>query len=127
MTTKAPFRSRKLLFPFGVALGLVCAVAYARRGEYGQAVFAVVLMTTFGAALAFSPSEWAVAQGRDADERQRAINDQAVRHAYGAVIVVAVGGFLVELYRGTAGPFTLISAVGGFVHMASLAILQRRR
>lgn len=49
------------------------------------------------------------------------------RRAYSAVILAGLTGFGFAVLAGEPGPFTLICAVGGFAHMASVAILQRRR
>jgi len=115
------------MFPVGIAFGLVFGGIAALRGDFGFAAYAFLLLSMFGAVLAYLPSEWAISQSGDADERQRALNDEAMRLAYMAVVTVAVGGFGVELWRGKPGPFAAIAAVGGFTHMAALAVLRRRK
>jgi hypothetical protein len=127
MTIRSALAKRKSAFPVGIAFGVVFGGIAGVRGDLAFAAFALGLMSVFGAVLAFAPTEWAVSQSGEADERQRALNDEAVRCAYGVVVVVAVVGAGVELWRGDPGPFTLISAVGGFTHMGALAILGRRR
>jgi hypothetical protein len=121
-------RPKWLFFLLSVGLGAVGAGFALAGGDTWMAIFAVVLMAGFGAIVAFTPWEWSVivAEGATADERQRAISTRAMAFAYFAVIVVAVAGFFAEILRGAPGPFTLIAAVGGFSHMAAIAILQRR-
>jgi hypothetical protein len=93
-----------------------------------MAIFGFLLLAAFGTFFGFSRSELAVIGGPDADERQREIDNEAVRIAYMAVVTVAVCGFLWELTRGDGpGAFTLIGFVGGFTHMAATAYLRRRR
>jgi len=123
-----PRANRIRLAVFGTALGAVVAGAALMNGDVGFAIFAVVLMGAFSVFSAFSETEWAViGRAGEADERQRSINDEAVHVAYFAVIAVGLGGFLVEVARGTPGPFTLMCAVGGFTHMGTIAYLRRRR
>ena len=126
MTSKSAAR-RWAAFAFAALLALGAATASAIAGNYGQAAFSLALLLAFGGFLSFSNSEWAVAQSAAADERQRSLNEQALRYAYLAVISVAVAGFFTELARGRTGAFTLVCAVGGFTHGISLAILKRRR
>ena len=126
MTIRDALAGRRSALPVGIAFGVVFGGIAALRGDLGFAAFAFALLSLFGAVLAFAPSEWAISQTSDADERQSALNDQAVRYAYMAVVTVAVVGFGVEIWRDTPGPFTLIAAIGGGTHMTSLAILRRR-
>ena len=118
-------RARMAGFTFGLA-GLVTGAATA-GGQPIIGLGAFVLIFGLGLVLAYSKSEWAAVQSDAADERQKSINDEAVRFAYMAVLLVAIAGFVTELLRGDTGPFTLICAVGGFSHMAAVAFLRRRR
>lgn len=124
MTSRRP--GRIWGFVGAVLLGAAAAFASARAGHYGQAVFGFVVIAGLGAFLAFSTTEWAVAQTVAADERQQSLNGRAMITAYHAVVAVTVVGFLRELAHGETGPFTLVGAVAGFTHMLSLAILRRR-
>jgi hypothetical protein len=127
MTIRSALASRRSALPAGIAFGSVFGGISLFRGDLGMAAFAFVLLSGFGAVLAYAPTEWAVSQTEDADERQRALNDEAMRWAYLTVVCVTAVGFGFEIWRGDPGPFTLIGAVGGFTHMAALAILGRRR
>ena len=126
MMTNEPRRRDHRHFLFSCALGLAVGGLALAGGRPGTALFSVVLLAGFGAVLAYSPTEWATVQSPTADERGTKINEQAMVVAYLAVVVVAVIGFGVEMYRGTAGPFTLICAVGGATHGGSIAFLRRR-
>ncbi len=120
-------RGRRSALPFSVLLGSIAAALAAMNEKYAFAVFSLVLLSAFGAYLGYSGSEWAVVQGADADERQQSINLEAMRWSYYAVVLVAVGGFFVEVATGDPGAFTLVASVGGFTHMVSIAVLRRRR
>lgn len=124
--TNEPRRRDHRHFLFASVLGLAVGGLALAGGRPGTALFSVALLAGFGAVLAYSPTEWAAVQSSDADERGNRINEQAMVLAYLAVIVVAVVGFGVEVYRGTTGPFTLICAVGGATHGGSIAVLRRR-
>lgn len=108
-------------------LGGIVAGAAAAGGEPIVAAAAFLLIGGLGTVLAYSGAEWAVIQGEEADERQRSINDEAVRVAYLAVLFVALAGFVSELAHGDAGPFTLICFVGGLTNMLAVYVLKRRR
>ncbi|MEY2469478.1 MAG: hypothetical protein QOF21_2176 [Actinomycetota bacterium] len=114
-------------FAGGVGLAGITAGAALLGGRVGMAVFAFALLTGFSAVAFLSRSEWATIGRADADERQRSIDNESVRVAYMAVLLVAIPGFLVELARGNPGPFTAICAVGGFSHMAAVTYFKRRR
>ena len=121
------WRGRWVVLPFAVALGAIAAALATSNGEFGFAVFAFMLLTLFGAYVGFSRSEWAIMQTGEGDERQRAVNVEAMQYAYYAVVLVTVTGFFFELAADDPGPFTLVGAVGGFTHMGALALLGRRR
>lgn len=123
--TQATDRWRMVGFGFG--LGGVVAGAAAAGGQPVAAVFAFLAIGALGTVLALSGAEWAVIQGDTADERQRSINDEAIRASYYAVLTVALIGFVVELVRGDPGPFTFVCFVGGFTNMIAVAVLRRRR
>jgi len=118
---------RQALFPTSVILAAVVAALALRSGDVSLAVFAAVWLPAFGAWQAFARTETAVIGTSDSDERQRRIKAEAVGYAYQAVVVVAVLGFFTEVARGQPGAFTLVGAVGGFTHLASAAVLRRRR
>ncbi len=118
---------RRRYFPGSVAIALVVAALAVRNGDVRFAVFAMLWFPAFGAWQAFARSETAVINTSEADERQRAIATEAVRHAYGAVVAVAVLGLLWEVARGEPGAFAIVASVGGFTHLAATALLRRRR
>ncbi len=121
-------RNSRGLFLGAVALGAVTGGAALIGGDVPLAIFGFLLLTAFGAFLAFSRSEIAVIGSADADERQRQIDTEAVRFSYQAVVFVAVAGFVWELTRGDGpGAFTIVCSVGGFTYLAAIAVLKRRR
>lgn len=118
---------RRALFPFSVILGALVAVLAWRNGDKGLAALAILLLPAFGAWQAFARTEAAIIGTSEGDERQQRISTEAVGYAYQAVLLVSVTGFLAEIARGEPGPFTLVCFVGGFTHLAAIAVLRRRR
>ena len=122
---------RLWLSPFSVLLGVVGAVGYARNGEGQMAIFSVVRMTAFGLVAALSKDEYFVAGTGEGDERQRAIELEASRFSLHCVTVLAVAGFIWEIYTRSPGEppgiFTLFCVVGAGSHMFAFAYLRRRR
>jgi hypothetical protein len=120
--------SRVLRLVPGLVVAALVAFAAALGHQSGVAVSAFVLIGGLQLYEVYGKTEWAKLSGPDADERQRAIGREAALVSYAAMMLVAVGGFLVEVVRGTApGPFTLVCAVGGFTLMLAQFVLTRRR
>ena len=118
--------------PFSIFLGVVVAVGYWRNDERQMAMFAVVALSVFGAYLAFSKSEYAVAGTPEGDERQRSISLEASHFGYLAMTLVAVLGFLWEdVYNHVSGEppgiFTLLCVVSAVSYGLAFSFLKRRR
>ena len=129
-TGPAGFRQRYPrwpLLPIAGLLGGIGAVGFWRNDQGWMAIGLVVTMTLFGAAAAFSKGEFFVAGTDEGDERQRSIDMEAAQVAYICVIVVAVVGFMWEIYADRPGVFSFICFVGGTSHALAFAVLKRRR
>jgi hypothetical protein len=115
------------VFIFSMACGALLLVlgVITDRAWYG--LFGFLWLSGFGALLYFGRGERTELFAEPGDERAKQIDNEAARYAYSAVTVVAVIGFLVEWARGTPGPFTLICAIGGAVHIGSVLWLRNRR
>lgn len=123
---------RLVFLPLGIALGVFMAAGFVRNDDPPMAVFSVVILTLFGAYLAFSKSEYAISGGGGGDERQRTIHLQAARIAYMLTVYAALGGAMWELYAGRAdGPahdaLALICFVAFVSYAAAFLLLKRRR
>ena len=120
-------RTRWFMPAFCLLLGVLLGGAAWIGDRPGFGAFALVLMAAIGLAFAFGGETLRGLGGRDRDERWASIDLRATAISGAAVIIVAIGGFVVEIARGEDGmPYTMLGAVGGGVYLLAVLILRRR-
>ena len=114
-----------------VVVGGAIAAATWVSGEHG---FAVAL-AIFYAVAAAGAYLWSGGNGDvaaimrvDGDERQRQMDREATAWAGVVMGTFAIGGTIVQLFRGEdAGPYSLVCAAGGVSYVVALLVLRSRR
>jgi len=124
-------RMRRWQVPvLSVLLGLVFLLAGAARGRVGLGLAMATIMFGYAAFLvAFSRSNEAVALLREdsADERRAQIQLRANAMVGNVLILVAVGGFLIQFLREEdTAIWAALAAIGGVTYMVSALVFSRR-
>lgn len=114
-----------------VALGLVLCAAQAVRGEIRDGLTSLAILTGYAAVLALlaGRSETvSLLRGDSVDERAALIQQRALAFTGNVLVTVLVGGFLVQVARGSGdiGTWAALCAVGGVSFAGALAVLRRR-
>jgi hypothetical protein len=129
MSMNDPTRSRWFMPLFCLFLGAVMFAAFAIGDDVTQGAISFAIMAALGAVFLFGGRSETLRGigGPGKDERWAMIDLRATAFAGGVVIVVALGGFVVEVARGgNPGPYTLIAAAGGLAYIAAVAWLRSR-
>lgn len=124
-------RTRWLVPGVAVALGLVLFVAQAANGDTGGGLASLAIMTGYAAVLAVlgGRSETvSLLRGDTVDERAGLIQLRATAFTGNVLVTVLVGGFLVQVARGSSdtGTWAALCAVAGVSFAGALAVLRRR-
>lgn len=113
-----------------VVLGVVMLAIQAARGDAALGVVLLAIMWGYGAVVVVLRRRTEIGElmaGGTTDERRRAIQVQALAVTGQVMIVVLVGGFLVQLARdGDAQPWTSLGALAGATYLVSLAVIRAR-
>jgi hypothetical protein len=128
-TSRPFYRSRWWMPAFSVFLGLLFLAAFWIGDNVGTglASFGVMVAVGFGV-LVFGRSETVRGlSGPGRDERWAMIDIHATALAGMVLILVVIGGFLVEIARGHDGnPYGLLGAVAGIAYIVAVAVLRAR-
>lgn len=108
-----------------MAGGLVSAAAVAG----GRIALALAIFVGFGliGLLGLVPGELSRARKDLADERQRSMIFESIAVSDYIVRPVILVGAVVEAYRGTPGPFTLIAGLKSIAEIGAVLVLPPRR
>ena len=123
-------RSKWFLPAFAVALGLVMLGAMWIGGSLGGGLWALAVMSVFGALILFGGRSETIRglRGDGRDERFRQLDLAATAIAGLAVITAIIVAFVVEVARGQDGtPYSWLGAIGGIAYLVAIAILRVRR
>lgn len=126
-----PQRTSRWIVPgLCLVLGVGVGVAVMAQGDPGYGIFILLLMTGYALALVlFSRRSETVSllRGESPDERAASIQTHAIAITGHVLIVVLVGGFIVQLLRGgDTEVWSALCAVGGLTYAVSLFVLHRR-
>ncbi|GGX88455.1 hypothetical protein [Streptomyces hiroshimensis] len=109
----------------GVAMALVMAL----RGDIMMAVLLPAISIGYGLTVTLSASRSDVAaqlSGHEEDERRQLINLRAAAMTGNVLVAALVCGVAYELARDElGGPFTVLSALGGFTYIVASAAYTR--
>jgi drug/metabolite transporter (DMT)-like permease len=122
-------RSRWFMPVFCLLLGGVLFAAFAIGDDVGQGAISFGLLAALGALFAFGRRSETLQGlgGPQKDERWASIDLRATAFAGAMAILVALGGFVVQVARGAdAGPYVLVAAVAGVAYIAAVAYLRAR-
>jgi hypothetical protein len=114
---------------FSVALGVACLVAFWIGDDLGMGVFALGLMTVFGAVVYLGGHFDMIRglRGDGRDEYWERIDIHATALAGLVLIGVVIAMCLWEWGHGRDGsPYTQLGAIGGVSYVAALAVLRLR-
>ena len=103
---------------------LAVAAAVGGHGRLALAFLGVFLAIGL---VGLVPGELSGIRRADADERQRRMQYEAIAWSGYLIRPVIVIGALIELYRGTPGPFVLIGAMGSLAEIGAILVLPRLR
>ena len=109
--------------------GVVFLLAFLAGGHplTGWLALGFMLVLAAGSALLGRFSETVKGLMDRGDERIVAIDQRAITGAAMALVLVLIGGAIVELARGHSGaPFTWLAAVFGLTYLATLTVLRLR-
>jgi len=123
-------RSKWFLPAFSVALGLVLLVAMWIGGSPGGGLYALGVMSAFGALVLLGGRSETIRglRGDGRDERFRQIDLAATAVAGLAVITAIIVAFVVEVARGNDGaPYSWLGAIAGIAYLAAIAVFRFRR
>jgi hypothetical protein len=114
-----------------LVLGGAIAAATWVNGDHGFAIaLGIFYVACAGIAYLWSGGKGDVAaiMRVAGDERQRAMDREAIAWSGMAMAAVAIGGTIVQLFQGGhPDEFSLVCAVGGASYIVALAVLRRRR
>jgi hypothetical protein len=124
------YRTRWFLPAFCLFLGALMLGAFSIGGELGQGLESLGVMAFVAALFYFGAprSETLAGIGGPArDERWEKIDIHATALAGMVLILIVIGGFLVEVARGHDGsPYGQLGAVTGLVYIVSVVLMRRR-
>jgi hypothetical protein len=114
-----------------LGLGLAALLVQSLRGDVGGGVASLVIMSVYAAVLVvFGRRSEVVSllRGGSSDERRDSITNRALAATGGVLVLVLVGGFLVELARGAddVGLWSGLCGLAGATFAVALAVLSRR-
>jgi hypothetical protein len=123
-------RTSKWVIPvFSVALGLVLLGAAILGGKPGDGLFALGVMTAFGALVLFGGRSETIRglRGDGRDERFQAIDMRASLASGSALLIAVLVAYVVSVARGDSGaPYDWLAAIAGVVYLGSVAWLRIR-
>jgi hypothetical protein len=124
------YRTSKWVIPaFSVAMGLVLLGAGILGHRVGDGLFALGVMSAFGAVFAFGGRSETIRglRGDGRDERFHAMDTRA-SFVSGMVLLVAVlVAYVVAVAKGQSGePYDWLAAIAGVTYLASIAWLRIR-
>lgn len=126
----SPALQRRIVLGCCVALGLTMGVLVGLNSTIIAGVVAATIVIGYGVAVTLlgSHSETAkLLSGGESDERQALIQLKAAAFTGIVLVVVVLGGALVELAQGeNGGPFVWLGAAGGATYILASAHLSRR-
>jgi hypothetical protein len=109
------------------AQGGVVLAASAAIGGYASLAVAILGAFVAIGAIGLWPGELSRVRRSEADERQRLMQYEAIAWSGYLIRPVILVGAVVELYRGTPGPFVLMGLVGSLAEVGALVVLPRLR
>jgi hypothetical protein len=122
-------RSRWLLPLSAVALGFVMLAAEWTGGDLSGGLWALGIMTLFGALVLFGGRSETIRglRGDGRDERFRQIDIHATAVAGLAVITASIVAFVVEVARGHSGsPYGWLGAIAGLAYLLAVIVFRLR-
>ena len=128
-TDRPIYRSRWWMPSVCLVIGLLMLGAFAIGGDVEGGLISFAIMAGLGALfLLGTRSETLQGIGGPARDARWATIDLHATALTGMVLVlVIIGGFLVEIARGEDGsPWSQLGAVGGLVYVAAVVLLRRR-
>ncbi len=122
-------RSKWFLPLFCVALCVVYLGAMWIGGSLSSGLYALALMTVFGALILLGGRSETIKglRGDGRDERFRQIDLAATAFAGSAVITAILIAFAVEVARGQSGsPYSWLGAIGGVAYLLAIGVFRLR-